>query len=72
MAARDVAGQLDTQGIFVWDGTFYAQGIARRLDLDRRGGLVRVGLAHYSLQDEVDWLLQVLGKLPEGRRRTSQ
>ena len=72
MAARDVAGQLDTQGIFVWDGTFYAQGIARRLDLDRRGGLVRVGLAHHSLQDEVDWLLQVLGKLPEGRRRTSQ
>ncbi len=61
--ARDVAERLDAEGIFVWDGTFYAHGIAKRLDLGANGGLVRVGLAHYSLQEEVSRLLAVLAGL---------
>ena len=68
MPAREVAQRLDEEGIFVWDGTFYAQGIARRLDLDAKGGLVRVGLAHYSLPEEVDRLLTVLATLTRRSR----
>ncbi|MCX6100021.1 MAG: aminotransferase class V-fold PLP-dependent enzyme, partial [Candidatus Bipolaricaulota bacterium] len=70
--ARDVAERLDEQGIFVWDGTFYAQGIAKRLDLEAKGGLVRVGLAHYSLPEEVERLLEALAGLKSETARTSR
>jgi cysteine desulfurase family protein (TIGR01976 family) len=70
--ARDVAERLDERGIFVWDGTFYAQGIAKRLDLEAKGGLVRVGLAHYSLPEEVERLLEALAGLKSETARTSR
>jgi selenocysteine lyase/cysteine desulfurase len=70
--ARDVAERLDAEGIFVWDGTFYAQGIAKRLDLDAKGGLVRVGLAHYSLPEEVSRLLETLAGLEGGVGRAGR
>jgi cysteine desulfurase family protein (TIGR01976 family) len=70
--ARDVAERLDAEGIFVWDGTFYAQGIAKRLDLEAKGGLVRVGLAHYSLPEEVSRLLEALAGLEGGVGRAGR
>lgn len=58
--SRDVAARLGREDIFVWDGSFYAEGVSQQLDLAARGGLVRVGLAHYSLGEDIDRLLSAL------------
>lgn len=57
--AGDVARHLAGQGINAPAGTFYAYEPARRLGLGPDGGL-RVGLAPYSDDDDVDRLLEAL------------
>jgi cysteine desulfurase family protein (TIGR01976 family) len=54
-----VAAQLARHQIHVWSGNFYAVEPMRRLGLEP-GGLVRVGLCHYSTVAEVDRLFEVL------------
>jgi cysteine desulfurase family protein (TIGR01976 family) len=61
---NEVARRLDEANIFVWDGNFYALAVTERLGLEEHGGLVRVGLAHYSTAEEVDTLLGVLADMP--------
>ncbi len=65
--ARDVAARLGEQGIFVWDGHFYALGVVERLGLAEQGGLVRIGFAHYNTLAEVDRVLGALQGLAESR-----
>lgn len=60
---RDVAAALGKQNINVWDGNYYALSLMERLDLERTGGAVRVGLAQYNTADEIDQLLDALRKL---------
>lgn len=60
---REVAVRLAEQGIFVWDGNYYALGLSERLGVEPLGGMVRVGLAHYNTADEIDYLLETLGSL---------
>ncbi|MBD2465203.1 cysteine desulfurase-like protein [Oscillatoria sp. FACHB-1407] len=57
---RSVAQALGDRGIFVWNGNFYALNLTQRLDLESSGGLVRIGLAHYTTSDEIDRLLKAL------------
>ncbi len=57
---NEVATELGRQGIFTWDGHFYAQALIERLGLGERGGVVRVGLTHYNTAEEVDRLLAAL------------
>ncbi|TAH49991.1 MAG: cysteine desulfurase-like protein [Chloroflexota bacterium] len=59
---RDVAAKLGKQNINVWDGNYYALSLMERLDLEATGGAVRVGLAHYNTNEEIDKLLQVLNE----------
>jgi cysteine desulfurase family protein (TIGR01976 family) len=56
----EVAKRLGEQGIFVWDGNYYALAIMERLDLERRGGMVRVGAAHYNTVGEIDELVEAV------------
>ena len=61
---REVAAYLDSQGIYAWDGNYYALAVTERLGLEGRGGMVRVGAVHYNRQDEVERLgaaLQTMG-----------
>jgi len=58
-----VAEHLAARGIFVWSGHFYAVEVVARLGLTEHGGLVRVGLAHYSTAAEVDALIAGLREL---------
>ncbi|WP_174298753.1 aminotransferase class V-fold PLP-dependent enzyme, partial [Sphingomonas bacterium] len=58
-----VAEHLAGRGIFAWSGHFYAVEVIRRLGLEAAGGLVRVGLCHYSTADEVDRLVAALREL---------
>ncbi|MBI4673132.1 MAG: aminotransferase class V-fold PLP-dependent enzyme, partial [Chloroflexi bacterium] len=55
-----VAAALGEQNINVWDGNYYALALMERLDLERTGGAVRVGLAQYNTVAEIDRLLAAL------------
>jgi cysteine desulfurase family protein (TIGR01976 family) len=57
---REVAARLGEQGIFVWDGNYYALSLSERLGVEQHGGMVRVGLAHYNTAEEVDRLIEAL------------
>ncbi|MBM4422129.1 MAG: cysteine desulfurase-like protein [Chloroflexi bacterium] len=60
---REAAEKLAEQNIFVWDGNYYALAIMERLDLQKSGGMVRVGAAHYNTLDEIDELVEAVGRL---------
>ena len=58
-----VAQKLADAGIYVWDGNYYALNITERLDLEDKGGMVRVGAAHYNTLDEITRLGEALQKI---------
>ncbi len=58
-----VAARLAEQDIFVWSGHFYAVEVIARLGLEQAGGLIRIGLCHYSTAQEVDRLIEALRAL---------
>ena len=60
---REVAELLGEQGIYVWDGNYYALEPMRALGIDDSGGAVRAGFLHYTTEDEVDRLLEALAEL---------
>ena len=60
----EVATFLGDRGIFTWDGNYYALNLTERLDVERDGGLLRIGLVHYNTADEVDRLLAALREFP--------
>ena len=57
---RQLAERLARQDIFVWAGNYYALALMERLELEPKGGMLRVGLAHYNTPGEVDRLLGAL------------
>ncbi len=59
-----IAAHLASRNIFAWSGHFYAVEVIARLGLGDSGGLVRIGLCHYSTAAEVDALLAALADLP--------
>ncbi|WP_114954679.1 cysteine desulfurase-like protein [Sphingosinicella terrae] len=63
---RDVAERLARHRIHAWSGHFYAIEPVRRLGLWESGGLVRVGLCHYSTLAEVERLLDCLAGIAAG------
>jgi len=60
-----LATHLGNRGIFTWDGNYYALNLTERLDVEKDGGFLRIGLAHYNTAEEIDRLLtslkQILG-----------
>lgn len=62
-ASEEIAALLAEKNIFVWSGDFYAIEIVKRLGLDKSGGLVRVGAAHYNTIEEIDIFLEALSNL---------
>jgi len=62
-APRQVAQRLGKEGIFVWDGNYYALAVTERLGVEESGGMVRVGIAHYNTMEEVDRLLGAVDDL---------
>jgi cysteine desulfurase family protein (TIGR01976 family) len=61
-APREVAELLGEQGLYVWDGNYYALEPMRALGLEEDGA-VRAGFLHYTTEDEVDRLLEALAEL---------
>jgi cysteine desulfurase family protein (TIGR01976 family) len=65
---QQVALRLGEQGIFVWDGHYYAVAPMERLGLLDKGGLVRIGFTHYNTAAEVDRVLEALRGLAVSAR----
>ena len=63
---RQVAEALGRDGIYAWDGNYYALAVTERLGVEASGGMVRVGLAHYNTPAEVERLSVSLQRLAAG------
>jgi len=63
MTPPEIARRLGEQGIFVWDGNFYALEVTTRLGVEESGGVVRIGLAHYNTVEEIDRIIAALRKM---------
>jgi cysteine desulfurase family protein (TIGR01976 family) len=57
---NDLAQGFARDNIFVWSGHNYAIEPVSRMGLMEKGGVLRVGLAHYNTEEEVDALLSSL------------
>lgn len=64
--AEDISRLLAAEGVFAGAGDFYATTLVRRLGLEERGGLLRMGLAPYNTQDELERVVGLLRKLAAG------
>lgn len=60
---REIAEALGREGVYVWDGNFYALGVTERLGVEGQGGLVRVGALHYNTLEEIDRFLEALRRI---------
>ena len=58
-----LATRLGERGFFTWDGNYYALNLTERLDVEKDGGFLRIGLAHYNTQEEVGRLLTALREI---------
>jgi selenocysteine lyase/cysteine desulfurase len=63
---RLIAEKLARQGIYVWDGNYYALNVTERLGVEESGGMVRVGAVHYNTLEEVERLKDALLKIAAG------
>ena len=64
---RQVAEKLNEEGIYVWDGNYYAINATERLGVEDKGGMVRVGAVHYNTLDEVQKFKDALLKISQGQ-----
>jgi cysteine desulfurase family protein (TIGR01976 family) len=60
---RALAEALGRDGIFTWDGNYYALAAMEALGLEGRGGALRAGFLHYTTLDEVDRFCDALESL---------
>lgn len=58
-----LSAYLGDHNIFTWDGNNYALGVTEQLGIEKAGGMLRVGLAHYNTQDDIDRLIAALKSL---------
>jgi selenocysteine lyase/cysteine desulfurase len=63
---RKIAEQLAKENIYVWDGHYYAINVTERLGVEDKGGMVRVGAAHYNTLEEASRLREALMKIATG------
>jgi cysteine desulfurase family protein (TIGR01976 family) len=61
LSSEEVARRLAERDVAVWFGDYYAVEVMRALGLPE--GAVRAGLVHYNTADEVDRLLEELGRM---------
>jgi len=59
----ELATKLGERGIFTWDGNYYALNLTEKLDVERLGGFLRIGLVHYNTMEEVERLLAALHEI---------
>jgi len=60
---RQVAEKLGEEGIYVWNGNYYALAVTERLGVEETGGMVRIGPVHYNTLDEIERFGEVLARI---------
>jgi len=58
-----LAQHLAARQIFAWNGNMYAIGLTERLELERQGGFLRIGMVHYNTPEEIDRLIRALDEM---------
>ena len=58
-----LATALGERGFFTWDGNYYALNLTERLDVEKDGGFLRIGLVHYNTMEEVERFLAALREI---------
>jgi cysteine desulfurase family protein (TIGR01976 family) len=61
-APAEVSAALAENGIFVWDGNYYALELMEGLGLEGTGGAVRVGAVHYNTIEEIDAFVDAVAR----------
>jgi cysteine desulfurase family protein (TIGR01976 family) len=59
----EVARRLGEEGVFVWNGNFYAVTVCDVLGLSDCGGLIRCGVAPYTTEEDVRRLVDGIGRI---------
>jgi len=59
----ELATRLGERGFFTWDGNYYALNLTERLEVEKDGGFLRIGLAHYNTAEEVERFLAGLREI---------
>ena len=59
----ELATKLGDRGFFTWDGNYFALNLSERLDVEKDGGFLRIGLVHYNTLEEVERLLAALNEI---------
>ena len=59
----ELATKLGDRGFFTWDGNYYALNLSERLNVEKDGGFLRIGLAHYNTSEEVQRFLAALREI---------
>ena len=60
-----LATGLGRKGFFTWDGNYYALNLTEHLDVEKDGGFLRIGLAHYNSAEEVERFLSALREITQ-------
>ena len=60
-----LATELGQRGFFTWDGNYYALNLTEHLGVEKDGGFLRIGLAHYNTAEEVDRFLRALEEISQ-------
>jgi len=60
---RRLAERFAQDGIFVWDGNYYALAVTERLGLEDSGGMLRVGPVHYNTLEEIHRFGETLAQI---------
>jgi cysteine desulfurase family protein (TIGR01976 family) len=59
----ELATKLGERGFFAWDGNYYALNLTERLDVEKDGGFLRIGIAHYNTAEEMDRFLAAVQEI---------
>ncbi len=62
ISPAELASRLSQNGIYVWNGNYYALEFSERMGFEPEG-MVRIGLVHYNTSHEIDRLIGVIKQL---------
>jgi cysteine desulfurase family protein (TIGR01976 family) len=59
----ELATKLGDRSFFTWDGNYYALNLTEHLDVEKDGGFLRIGLAHYNTAEEVSRFISTVREI---------
>ena len=63
LLSNTIVEKVDPYQIGIRYGDFYAKGIMKDLDLEKKNGVVRISLVHYNSMEEIEHLIAVLEEI---------